>query len=141
MDIRLAGCVILDEANRIHLLHRNKKGVTQWELPGGKAEAHETDEQAAIREVVEELGVTVTVTKKLGVTHFTENDISYIYSWFLAVIEKGKPSICEPEAFDDLKSFSPTELANLKLSTNMKQLYEALLTSRIQLSATKKIDQ
>ena len=30
MNISLAGCVITDSDGKIFLLHRNKKGVTQW---------------------------------------------------------------------------------------------------------------
>jgi ADP-ribose pyrophosphatase YjhB (NUDIX family) len=45
-----------------------------WSLPKGHIEEGETPEQAAIREVAEETGITSTITKSLGVIDF----------WFMA---------------------------------------------------------
>ena len=45
-----------------------------WSLPKGHIEAGETPEQAAIREVAEETGITSSITKSLGVIDF----------WFMA---------------------------------------------------------
>lgn len=134
MSLALAGCVILDKNQNIYLLHRNKKGFTQWELPGGKVEPNETVEQAAVRELEEELGVTVTLKKMLGETHFNEGDLEYAYTWFLAEVNEGAMSICEPETFDDLRSFSFDELPNLQLSNNMKKLYESISNGEAQLA-------
>lgn len=133
MSLTLAGCVILDENECVYLLHRNKNGLVQWELPGGKVEASESIEYAAIRELREELGVKVNVKKMLGETSFNENNIMHIYTWFLAEVKEGTLSVCEPETFDDLQSFSIEELSSLKLSNNMKKLYESVLAGEVNL--------
>jgi len=131
MAILLSGCVILDTNNSMYLLHRNKDGVTQWELPGGKVEANETPEQAAVREAGEELGIVVGLGKKLGATNFADKDVAYEYTWYLAEIQSGELSIREPELFDDLRAFAFDELPNIKLSDNMKKLYEAMLNGKV----------
>ena len=127
MSLHLAGCVLLDESQKIYLLHRNKKDVIQWELPGGKIDPGEDAETTAVREIKEELGVTVSLVKHVGSTHFEENGIDHMYTWFLATIQNGNLSICEPQTFDDLKSFSLDDLSSIQLSNNMKKLRDVLL--------------
>lgn len=134
MILNLAGCVVLDESQKVLLLHRNKDGLTQWELPGGKIEDGEDLESAAIRELHEELGVTVKLVKKLGSTHFVENDTNHFYTWFLAEIMSGRMRIGEPQTFDDLKSFSIEDMSNIELSNNMVKLREAILSGMIRLA-------
>ncbi len=74
MSVRLAGCVFQNEEGRILLIHRNVPGRVQWELPGGKVENGETIEEAAKREMKEELGVAVTIIRKLGEKNFEESE-------------------------------------------------------------------
>lgn len=122
--IRLAGCIIRNEDGKILLLHRNKKGVEQWELPGGKLEKGETAQVAAVREIREELGVEITNVMPVGQAAFQENGREFTYSWFDAKIAAGvSPSIREPEAFDSVRYWSVTELRQRSdLSANLKNL-------------------
>src|SRR4051794_33533773 len=100
MKIRLAGCVIADDYGRILLLHRATDDYSHWELAGGKIEHDESPEQAAMREMKEELGVEVQLTKALGSGEFEDNEREFVYDWFQAEVASGVPAIMEPETFD-----------------------------------------
>jgi 8-oxo-dGTP diphosphatase len=65
--IRCVGAVVLDHAGRLLLIRRaNEPGRGRWSVPGGRVEPGETDHQAVIREVAEETGLAVEVTRLLG---------------------------------------------------------------------------
>jgi len=127
MAVRLAGCVIRNDAGEILLLHRNKNGVQQWELPGGKLEVGEAAEEAAVREILEELGVRVTIAAFLGRADFNEKDRTYSYEWYEAkLVPKEQPSICEPQTFDDLQYWDVRDLMlRSDVSANLKNLLES----------------
>jgi 8-oxo-dGTP diphosphatase len=126
--IQLAGCVILDEYGGILLLHRSVAERTQWELPGGKVEPGEAPEQAAIREIDEELGVEVRLTKVLGSGEFEEGDAEYQYVWFQAVVTQADPMLHETDKFDDLDYFDIEDLPELALSANLHVLFEKIIS-------------
>jgi 8-oxo-dGTP diphosphatase len=58
----VAACALVDTDNRVLIAQRpeGKAMAGLWEFPGGKVEQGETPEQAVIRELQEELAVTVT---------------------------------------------------------------------------------
>jgi 8-oxo-dGTP diphosphatase len=60
-----------------------------WEVPGGKVEPGETDEQALLRELEEELGVTVVVGERIG----PELDLggTAVMRVYLATLGAGEP--------------------------------------------------
>ncbi|HSV66070.1 MAG TPA: NUDIX domain-containing protein [Mycobacteriales bacterium] len=69
MSIRIpcAGAVILDPAGRLLMVRRaTEPGRGRWSLPGGRVEAGETAEQAAVREVREETGLVVQAGRLVG---------------------------------------------------------------------------
>lgn len=122
--IQLAGCAILKKGGLL-LLHRIK---TDWfELPGGKTDSDETVEQAAIRELREEILCDVELVRKLGTEGFTENGKILVYTWFLGKLKDGqKPIIGEPEKFDRFEYIQIKELPNAILSPNMQNFAKAL---------------
>ena len=75
-----AGGLVIDTSGTMGLLigrydHKDASGKrVLWSLPKGHIEEGETPEQAAIREVAEETGITSSITKSLGVIDF----------WFMA---------------------------------------------------------
>lgn len=120
--IELAGAILLDKSGKILLMHRNTEELKQWELPGGKLEENESPEQAAIRELKEELDVDVKIIKYLGFKEFVDDNRILKYHWYKCMIEDGKPKLMEKK-FDDLKYFTFDELIeNEELSSNMKVL-------------------
>jgi 8-oxo-dGTP diphosphatase len=116
VEIKLAGCIILDDTGKVLLLHRYTDGSDHWEIPGGKLKAGETEEQAAVRELQEELGVHVLISRKLGTQTFNHNERSMRYTWFLGTT-RGLPTIQEPETFDYLNYFSREDMKRLALSS------------------------
>ena len=58
-----AGALILDLAGRVLLVEPTYKDT--WELPGGSVEADESPRAACVREIEEELGLTVDVGRLL----------------------------------------------------------------------------
>ena len=80
MDEVSAGGLVIDHSGTQGLLigridHKDATGTRiLWSLPKGHIEEGETPEQAAIREVAEETGITSAISKSLGVIDF----------WFMA---------------------------------------------------------
>jgi 8-oxo-dGTP diphosphatase len=59
--VSVAACALIDADGRVLLAQRpeGKAMAGLWEFPGGKIEAGETPEQSLIRQLEEELGITV----------------------------------------------------------------------------------
>src|ERR1700691_3393424 len=58
--IPCVGAVIKDPAGRLLLIKRgHEPGAGLWSLPGGRIEPGETDEEAVVREILEETGLRV----------------------------------------------------------------------------------
>lgn len=131
--VLLAGCVLLDPYDRILLLHRNLEDEGQWELPGGKVEEGETPVMAAVREIQEELGVSVEISRALGDASFEQDETTYTYYWFLGYIHEGVPDVIEADTFDDLDYFEIEDLPSLALSANMEILHHKLVSGEVAL--------
>lgn len=60
--VLVAACALIDADGRVLLAERpaGKSMAGLWEFPGGKVEANERPEETLIRELKEELGITVS---------------------------------------------------------------------------------
>lgn len=68
--ILVAACVLVDDSGAVLLTKRpaGKPLAGLWEFPGGKVESCETPEHALIRELKEELGLSVTARRLIPLT-------------------------------------------------------------------------
>ena len=73
-----AQCIV-HRQKRILMVKHCHEGETWWCLPGGRIEADETPEQAALRELSEECRVQGTVIRPTSVVTFAPDDQYYTY--------------------------------------------------------------
>ena len=106
-------------------MHRRSPKLAQWEIPGGKIEPGENARTTAVREVEEELGITVKIVRDLGGHTFVHDGADMYYTWLLAEILSGTPAPLE-DKFADIGYFSWDELKAMpNLSANTRNLVSA----------------
>ena len=80
----------------------------KWEFPGGKVEPGEDADAALVREIAEELDVTIAVGERLGTTQLPGSAVRL--SVYLATIVQGEPAAREHDA---IRWCAPVELEAL----------------------------
>ena len=68
--VRAAGGLVVRDG-RVLLVHRPK--YDDWTFPKGKADDGETDEDCALREVLEETGLSCELVEHVGVTEYVDS--------------------------------------------------------------------
>jgi len=61
----VAGVILRDSRILVCQRHRDDSHALQWEFPGGKVEPGEIPQDALLRELQEELGITATIGREL----------------------------------------------------------------------------
>ena len=69
-----------------------------WEFPGGKIEPGETQQEALIREIKEELKITINVGDLIDTIEYDYPEFHLSMDCFLCEISDGKPVLTEHEA-------------------------------------------
>ena len=109
----VAGALVRD--GRVLLVHRRpeKRAYPDvWDLPGGVMEAGETEHEALVRELREELGVEISAgsaTHLCRVTGGPADEPAILSAWLVPEWD-GTPSNVAPEEHDDLAWFGLDEL-------------------------------
>lgn len=106
-----AGTMILNEKGEVLLAKRSQNAKNErgcWENPGGKVSFGEKLEEAARREIREELGIEVDIIKQfLAADHLIpEEKQHWVATTFIAKVREGfTPKIMEPEKCDEIGWF------------------------------------
>lgn len=96
--VNVSAAVIVKD-NKYFIAKRNKDKHLggYFEFPGGKQDDNETLEQTVIREIKEELNVDITVDRKLGEEHYSDEKINVHLHYFFCTIIKGDIILKEHE--------------------------------------------
>jgi 8-oxo-dGTP diphosphatase len=127
VSVEAAGGVIVRESERgpevcvVHRPHRR-----DWSLPKGKLDRGETFEQAALREVVEETGLTCELGEELPETRYRDQKgrPKVVRYWRMTVVED--PGFEPNDEVDELRWVTPEEGRELLSYAHDKELIAAL---------------
>lgn len=99
--IRVAAAVICDNLTRPTKLFATARGYGDqkggWEFPGGKLEPGETARQALVREIREELAVTIQVGDLIGTIEYDYPTFHLSMDCFLCTIAEGTLQLKEAQ--------------------------------------------
>jgi 8-oxo-dGTP diphosphatase len=100
--------IIAHEGAVLMIRRRQREGELLWAFPGGAVEAGETPEQAAVREVAEEVGLTVAAVRVLGerVHPKTGRPISYT----ACTVVDGEPAVLDAEEIAEVAWVKHSEI-------------------------------
>jgi len=130
--LHVAAAVIERSDRRLLIGQRRRRDSSplKWEFPGGKVRSGETFEQALSRELLEELGVTLTKFVEVAtVRHHYANTPDELEIHFFAA-QYAEPDIA-PHAFEQIAWVLPRELSNYDFLAANRELIAHLATGKI----------
>lgn len=95
-------CAILERDGTFLLAQRpaGKPRAEQWEFPGGKLNRLETEKEALLREIKEELGIEIGIGQRLTASLHLYEDIIINLIPYLCTIAGGEPRPAEHARID-----------------------------------------
>lgn len=130
--ISVVAAVIAREDLRLLIGQRRREDTSplKWEFPGGKVRDGESPEEALARELVEELGATLTRCAEIGrVRHkYADRDVDLEIRFFAAEVAAGEVA---PKAFEKIVWVLPKELGGYDFLAANAELVAHLATGRI----------
>jgi len=118
--------IIVNGEDEVLVALRPEDGMLggMWEFPGGKQEADETIEEAVKRELREELGVEVTITKPFMKLDHTYSHLKITMHAYLCRLESGTPKAKESQK---IRWITIDSLADIPFPKANRQLTEKLM--------------
>ena len=121
------------------ILLQRRKDVNKWCIPSGHVEFGESVEEAILREIKEEIGVTAEIRRLIGVYSspasqtytYGEKVVQYVTSYFEVSLTKALPANYSNEEIHELKFFSPHRLPQNMALMNASWLDDALVKDQV----------
>ncbi len=99
---------------RILLVHNTKHNGLRIEPPGGKRKDNENLEMCVIREIKEELGISIEPKELLGMYKTCSPEGDFKVYMYRSEIKKGKPTLMEPDKISGYGWYSFEEMEKFK---------------------------
>ena len=113
--VKVVAAVICDSLSEKKKIFATARGYGefkgQWEFPGGKIEAGETQQQALVREIHEELDTEISVGDLIGTIEYDYPTFHLSMDCFWCEVVDGELKLLEPE---DAKWLSKEKLYSVQ---------------------------
>ena len=96
--VQVAAAIIMDDGKIFATQRAHGEFKDGWEFPGGKIEQGETPQQAAKREVMEELDTEIEVGELLDTVEYDYPDFHLTMHCFLCTVKSGDLVLKEHQA-------------------------------------------
>jgi 8-oxo-dGTP diphosphatase len=126
-SLRVVAALITSDGGQRVLVQQRPPGKPRgllWEFPGGKVEAHESDEEALRREAREELGIELEIGPERFRTLHHYPDIDVNLHVYLARVVQGTP---QSRAGQVLREATVADLGTLTFCEADRPLVDSLL--------------
>jgi len=125
-EIQAAGGVVRRDDGLFAVVHRPR--YDDWSLPKGKLDPDETFEEAALREVWEETGLSAELVSQLPPVHYAVRDRPKVVRyWLMRVVSD--PGFEPNDEVDELRWLSAADAAALLTYDRDKAVLEAAARS------------
>lgn len=107
----VSAAIITDGQRVLMVRRRVKEGDLSWQFPAGGVEDGETAEQAAVRETLEETGLTVKAVKYIGDRVHPKSGAFMAYT--ACEVVDGEAHVADEEELDAVKWVRHAEIPSL----------------------------
>ena len=130
LEVPTVSVLTFDDCRRV-LLVRHAEG-DDWTTPGGMIEPYETPADAAVREMWEETGLEVALTRIVGVfggdlctsSYANGDKLAWVSTVFAAETRGGAPKPDGEETLE-IRYFGPDEVNTLRCKRHVRMFLEA----------------
>ena len=110
-NIEVVAAIILNEDKILATKRGYGDFINMWEFPGGKMESDETKQDALIREIKEELKVTISIDSYLCTVQYDYPNFHLTMHCFICFIIDGELTLVE---HNDAKWLTPDNLDSVQ---------------------------